>query len=88
MTYWKKKTQEKTTATVETLGTVALPRGGATRYALRSTRYQDDTKSIPAGAKGRGEKKVGKGTRGMPRLPEAKKDAISCDKRRGSANKS
>ena len=32
------------------------------------------------------EKKVIKGTRGMPRLPEAKKDVISCDKLRVSAN--
>ena len=32
------------------------------------------------------EKKVNKGTRGMPRLSEAKKDVISCDKHRGLAN--
>ncbi len=31
-------------------------------------------------------KKVNKGTRGMPRLSEAKKDVISCDKLRGLAN--
>ena len=31
-------------------------------------------------------KKVNKGTRGMPRLSEAMKDVISCDKPRGSAN--
>ena len=32
-------------------------------------------------------KKVCKGVRGMPRLMEAKKDVLSCDKRRGSAKK-
>ena len=37
-------------------------------------------------AKGYAVKKVNKGTRGMPRLSEAMKDATSCDKRRGSAN--
>ena len=31
-------------------------------------------------------KKVNKGTRGMPRLSEAMKDVISCDKLRGGAN--
>ena len=31
-------------------------------------------------------KKVRKGVRGMPRLSEAKKDVISCDKLRGGAN--
>ncbi len=31
-------------------------------------------------------KKVNKGTRGMPRLSEAKKDVISCDKLWGLAN--
>ena len=31
-------------------------------------------------------KKVNKGARRMPRLSEAKKDAISCEKPRGSAN--
>jgi len=31
-------------------------------------------------------KKVNKGTRGMPRLSEAMKDVISCDKLRGLAN--
>src|SRR5690606_25312998 len=38
------------------------------------------------GKRGNGRKKVNKGTRGMPRLPEARKDATSCDKPRGSAN--
>ena len=38
------------------------------------------------GKRGNGRKKVNKGTRGMPRLPEAKKDATSCDKPRGSAH--
>ena len=32
-------------------------------------------------------KKVEKGARRMPRLSEAKKDAISCEKHRGSANR-
>jgi hypothetical protein len=32
------------------------------------------------------EKKVKKGVRGMPRLSEAKKDVISCEKPRGGAN--
>jgi hypothetical protein len=32
------------------------------------------------------EKKVNKGTRWMPRLSEAKKDVISCDKLWGGAN--
>ena len=32
------------------------------------------------------EKKVIKGARRMPRLSEAKKDVISCDKLRGSAH--
>lgn len=43
-------------------------------------------KKHPCTAKGYREKKVRKGTRGMPRLSEAKKDVISCDKHRGSAN--
>ncbi len=34
-----------------------------------------------------GKKKVEKGARRMPRLSEAKKDVISCDKLRGFANK-
>jgi hypothetical protein len=34
----------------------------------------------------RGKKKVGKGAWRMPRLSEAKKDVISCDKLRGGAN--
>ena len=33
-----------------------------------------------------GEKKVNKGTWGMPRLWKAKKDVISCEKPRGLAN--
>ena len=33
-----------------------------------------------------GVKKVSKGVRGMPRLLEAKKDVVSCDKPRGFAN--
>ena len=41
---------------------------------------------LPGGQKGRGVKKVNKGTRGMPRLSEAMKDVISCDKLWGSAN--
>ena len=32
-------------------------------------------------------KKVTKGAWGMPRLSEAKKDVISCEKHRGSANR-
>ena len=32
-------------------------------------------------------KEVNKGVWGMPRLSEAKKDVISCDKLRGSANR-
>ena len=35
----------------------------------------------------RGKKKVGKGAWRMPRLSEAKKDVISCEKLRGFANK-
>ena len=42
--------------------------------------------SPPLGKRGGGAKKVNKGTRGMPRLSEAMKDVISCDKPRGSAN--
>ena len=34
-----------------------------------------------------GCKKVNKGVWGMPRLLEAKKDVVSCDKPRGFANK-
>ena len=33
-------------------------------------------------------KEVNKGVWGMPRLSEAKKDVISCEKLRGSANSS
>ena len=32
-------------------------------------------------------KEVNKGVWGMPRLSEAKKDVISCDKLRGTANR-
>ena len=35
-----------------------------------------------------GAKKVCKGVRGMPRLMEATKDVLSCEKLRGSAKKS
>ena len=31
--------------------------------------------------------KENKSERGMPRLPEAKKDVVSCEKLRGSANR-
>ena len=31
--------------------------------------------------------KENKSERGMPRLPEARKDVVSCDKLRGSANR-
>ena len=34
---------------------------------------------------GRTQKKVSKGARGMPRLLEAKKDVLSCEKLRGLA---
>ena len=34
-----------------------------------------------------GRKEVTKGVWGMPRLSEAKKDVISCDKLRGFANR-
>ena len=45
------------------------------------------TKSnLPLGKRGGSVKKVNKGTRGMPRLSEAMKDVISCDKLWGSAN--
>ena len=37
-------------------------------------------------AKGYAGEESNKGTRGMPRLSEAKKDVISCDKLRGLAN--
>ncbi len=33
------------------------------------------------------EEEVNKGVWGMPRLSEAKKDVISCEKLRGSANR-
>ena len=33
-----------------------------------------------------GKKKVNKGVWGMPRLLEAKKDVVSCEKLRGFAN--
>ena len=33
------------------------------------------------------EEKEEKSERRMPRLPEAKKDVVSCDKARGSANR-
>ena len=36
--------------------------------------------------KGKSLKEVIKGVWGMPRLSEAKKDVISCDKLRGGAN--
>ena len=35
-----------------------------------------------------GKKKVSKGVRGMPRLLEAKKDVLSCEKLRGFAKES
>lgn len=43
-------------------------------------------KAFINGAKALIKKKVRKGTRGMPRLSEAMKDVISCDKLRGLAN--
>ena len=33
------------------------------------------------------KEKEKKSERRMPRLPEAKKDVVSCDKRRGTANR-
>ena len=36
---------------------------------------------------GKSYKKVDKGVRGMPRLSEATKDVVSCEKLRGAANK-
>ena len=44
----------------------------------RPWRHGGDYKSL---------KEVNKGVWGMPRLSEAKKDVISCDKLRGSANR-
>ena len=40
------------------------------------------------GKKDRKKRKANKSERRMPRLPEAKKDVVSCEKVRGSANRS
>ena len=42
---------------------------------------------LKKGGVGGGEKEVNKSVWGMPRLSEAKKDVISCEKLRGSANR-
>ena len=43
--------------------------------------YKSDSK------KNSRREKEEKGERGMPRLPEARKDAVSCENARGSANR-
>ena len=58
---------------------------------LRSdTRAQDNNEHIGETRRVKSEKgsleEVNKGVWGMPRLSEAKKDVISCEKLRGSAN--
>ena len=80
MTYWKKKNTREDNSRCA----VAACRYGA--QVPEGWRAAANRKSISIYAKGYGEKKVIKGTRGMPRLSEAKKDVISCDKHRGSAN--
>jgi hypothetical protein len=52
-------------------------------YSTASNSGRDRTLDI----KGKSLKEVIKGVWGMPRLSEAKKDVISCDKLRGSANR-
>jgi hypothetical protein len=42
--------------------------------------------AVPQGSDEESLKEVNKGVWGMPRLSEAKKDVISCEKLRGSAN--
>ena len=42
----------------------------------------------PAGLRGLPDEKEDKSERRMPRLPEATKDVVSCEKARGSANRS
>ena len=49
----------------------------------------EDTQKGPApggGGTGAGARQVPEGARGMPWLPEAKKDAAGCEKPRGGAN--
>ena len=71
MTYWiEKRNTEKRTEEAVSGDYIAGYCGG----------------SPAAGKRAAGRKKVDKGTRGMPRLPEAMKDATSCDKPRGSAH--
>ena len=50
-------------------------------------RFKDE-KGAPVLAGIGGKKKVSKGVRGMPRLLEAKKDVLSCEKLRGFAKES
>ena len=42
----------------------------------------------PAGLRRSADEKEDKSERRMPRLPEAKKDVVSCEKARGFANRS
>ena len=62
------------------------------RHLLQHERAhrEDSYRVIVNGSKspdGKSLKEVNKGVWGMPRLSEAKKDVISCDKLRGSANR-
>jgi hypothetical protein len=62
---------------------------------IRDTNERAHRKTNPVGyakptgrtLKGKSLKEVIKGVWGMPRLSEAKKDVISCDKLRGFANR-
>ena len=61
--------------------------------AVRSTVMHYTLRALQDGYKGgvsekkRFTKEVSKGGQRMPRLPEAKKDVVSCEKARGSANR-
>ena len=49
----------------------------------------EDTQMVPrreGGGAGAGARQVPEGARGMPWLPEARKDAAGCEKPRGGAN--
>ena len=46
----------------------------------------DPWASLTGGVQAKEQRKGEKGTRRMPRLSVAKKDATSCEKRRGAAN--
>ena len=53
---------------------------------IEQSRIRRNNKKHSYPSKSGRKKKVRKGTRGMPRLSEAMKDVISCDKLRGLAN--